>query len=212
MRVVVLGSTGMLGSMVTRVLNNTRDLTLLSVSRKILPSNFCKSEKKAINHIILPDFFDTKLIRSLLDSFMPDVIINCVGHVKQRDQSDSMGLIKLNSLFPLILKDISLQLNCRLIHFSTDCVFSGLNGPYSPICDPDPRDIYGITKMLGEISGQNTLTLRTSIIGPELNNSSQGLLEWAKSKAGQTIYGYTKAFFSGFTTLSRKCLGRSNTA
>ena len=105
----------------------------------------------------------------------------------------------INSLFPHQLAQICNNGNSRLIHFSTDCVFSGKKGNYKENDPSDAEDLYGKTKFLGEVDYPNSLTIRTSIIGREIN-SKNGLLEWFLSKKGQSVKGYSRAFFSGLTT------------
>ena len=132
----------------------------------------------------------------------PQWIINCIGIVKQHTAAkDSISSISINSLFPHRLAQICQAANIRLIHISTDCVFSGNQGNYRETDFPDADDLYGRTKLLGEVNTEGCLTIRTSIIGRELE-SSHGLIEWFLSQEGKTVKGYQKAIFSGFTTLA----------
>jgi len=137
----------------------------------------------------------------------PDVVVTCIGVVKQRaEASDPIVALTVNSLFPHRVATLCAASGARLIHISTDCVFSGARGDYTEEDRPDATDLYGRTKHLGEVSGPGCVTLRTSIIGRELA-SSQGLVEWFLGQSG-TIPGYTNAVFSGLTTaeLSRVIL------
>jgi dTDP-4-dehydrorhamnose reductase len=130
----------------------------------------------------------------------PDVVINCIGIVKQQlAAKDPVPSIMINALFPHRLAELCNVGGIRLIHMSTDCVFSGQKGGYSEDDLPDPVDLYGRSKLLGEITASGCLTLRTSMIGHELE-SAYGLLEWFLSQHGKTVRGYKRAIFSGFTT------------
>jgi dTDP-4-dehydrorhamnose reductase len=129
----------------------------------------------------------------------PDVLVNCVGVVKQSPVAqDPASSLELNSLLPHRLARACLASRCRLIHISTDCVFSGAKGSYSETDLPDPVDFYGHSKLLGEVTGPGCLTLRTSFVGRELRDG-RGLLEWFLAQQGR-IRGYTRAVFSGLTT------------
>jgi dTDP-4-dehydrorhamnose reductase len=108
--------------------------------------------------------------------------------------------IRINALLPHLLLDACREHGARLIQFSTDCVFAGTRGNYSETDAPDAAEVYGRTKFLGEVSGENALTLRTSFIGRELN-TTRGLLEWFLSNRGGQVKGYAKAVFSGLTTI-----------
>jgi dTDP-4-dehydrorhamnose reductase len=125
--------------------------------------------------------------------------VNCIGIVKQRSAgSQAIPSIEVNALFPHRLALLCRGHGTRLIHISTDCVFSGRRGNYNEGNLPDATDIYGRSKLLGEVTEGNALTLRTSMIGRELTRKAS-LLEWFLSQAGQ-IKGYRRAIFSGFTT------------
>jgi dTDP-4-dehydrorhamnose reductase len=145
------------------------------------------------------DHFET--VVQAIKKVKPDVVVNCLGVVKQRDNAkDPLIGIRLNSLFPHQLKEICGEEKVRLIHMSTDCIFSGKKGNYREEDPSDAEDLYGKTKYLGELDGKGCLTLRTSIIGRELDNRL-GLVEWLLSQNGKTVRGYRKAIYSGFTTL-----------
>jgi dTDP-4-dehydrorhamnose reductase len=132
----------------------------------------------------------------------PDVIVNCVGIVKQlKAAADPIPSITINSLFPHRLAALAAERGARLLHISTDCVFSGNRGRYTEQDVPDARDLYGRSKLLGEVSGPGVLTLRTSIVGRELS-ATTGLAEWFLAHRGGQVRGYTHARFSGLTTLA----------
>jgi len=158
-----------------------------------------------------PDF-PRKLIRENVDalnfdqvtralaSIQPDLVINCIGLIKQMGHlaRDPLFSISLNAMLPHRISMICRVAKIRMIHISTDCVFSGKRGNYTEEDQSDAEDIYGRTKFLGEVSYPHCVTLRTSIIGRELKNKL-GLIEWFLAQKGQ-INGYTKAIYSGFTT------------
>jgi dTDP-4-dehydrorhamnose reductase len=133
-------------------------------------------------------------------SIQPDLAINCIGLVKQTAwASDPLASIHLNALFPHRVSLICRIANIRMIHISTDCVFSGKKGHYDESDHSDAEDLYGRTKFLGEVSYLHTITLRTSIIGQELKNHL-GLVDWFLSQTG-TIKGFQRAIYTGFTTM-----------
>jgi dTDP-4-dehydrorhamnose reductase len=141
-------------------------------------------------------------LRSALETARPDVVVNCVGAVKQAEAGQQpVPAIRINSLFPHELAAACRESSARMIHVSTDCVFSGERGRYSEQDVPDAADLYGRSKLLGEISGEGLLTLRTSLIGRELQ-SSLGLLEWLISNRGGSVKGFSRAVFSGLTTIA----------
>lgn len=152
---------------------------------------------RSVNHVSAEDF--QSVVRAV-DTVQPAVMINCIGIVKQaKAAKDPLISIEVNALFPHRLARLCQRRGIRLIHISTDCVFSGRKGDYGENDLPDAEDLYGRTKFLGEVSYENCLTLRTSMIGRELE-TSHGLIEWFLSQEGRTVDGYTRAIFSGFTT------------
>jgi dTDP-4-dehydrorhamnose reductase len=131
----------------------------------------------------------------------PDVVFNAVGIIKQLKQAhDPVTSITINALFPHQLRLLCAACGARLIHISTDCVFSGKKGGYTEQDIPDPEDLYGRTKLLGEVSAPGSVTVRTSMIGRELETRS-GLIEWFLSQRGGQARGYQRAIYTGFTTL-----------
>ncbi len=138
-------------------------------------------------------------IHSIIDRTKPDTIVNCAGLIKQRPEaSDSLRLRALNTDLPKTIADRAARDSIRLIHVSTDCVFSGKKGGYTEDDKPDPIDEYGRSKADGEILGRSCLVLRTSFVGRQLKGN-QSLLEWFLSTQTRTVRGYSKAFFSGLT-------------
>ncbi len=197
MRILVLGATGMLGHEAVRVLAERFEVqaTARDVERaRALGVSAALHELEASEAHALPE---------LLTAAAPDVVLNCVGIVKQLEEaSRPIPSINVNSLLPHRLEEACAAQGARLIHVSTDCVFSGRLAPpglYTEDEVPDPVDLYGRSKLLGEVAGEGALTLRTSIIGWEPERAS-GLLEWLVSQAGRPIRGFANAIFSGLTT------------
>lgn len=145
------------------------------------------------------DVLDTDSLISMLAQIRPDVVVNCVGLVKQLGSAkDPLAALPLNALFPHRLSRLCALTGARLIHVSTDCVFRGDRGNYSEADQPDAEDLYGRSKLLGEVDAPHAVTLRTSIIGRELD-TRQGLVEWFLGETG-AVRGFTRAIFSGVTT------------
>ena len=139
-------------------------------------------------------------LHSVLADIRPDFIINCTGVIKQRDDAAvAIPSITINSLLPHKLAAFASEWGGRVIHPSTDCVFSGRRGGYTEQDQSDAEDLYGKSKFLGEIHGENSLTLRTSIIGRELAHH-KSLLDWFLSQQGRTVQGYRRVIYSGVTT------------
>lgn len=164
--------------------------------KKKLKHDYLKSEN-TIFHIL--EITQENIEKFLVD-INPDIIINAAGVTTRREKESTINQIKFtNSLLPKILSSWSEKNNCRLIHFSTDCVFSGSKGGYKDNDESDAFDTYGKTKGLGEVSGTNTLTLRSSMIGFELYNKTE-LLEWVYSNKNKIINGFSNVIYSGITT------------
>jgi dTDP-4-dehydrorhamnose reductase len=143
---------------------------------------------------------DIKKLQETLDQIKPDAVVNAVGIVKQRDEAkQAVPSIQINALFPHQLADLCIERGIRVLQISTDCVFSGSRGNYTEIDVPDPVDLYGRTKLLGELNRPGCLTLRTSIIGWQLNTFSS-LLSWFALQRGKRIKGYRHAIYTGFST------------
>ena len=146
------------------------------------------------------DVRDFDRVSAVVAKFQPQVVINAAGIVKQRPEAyDPVASIEVNALFPHRLAVLCRARGVGLVQLGTDCVFSGEKGNYTESDRPDPIDLYDLTKLLGEVDGPGMLTLRTSMIGPELGRKT-GLVEWFLAQKGKTIKGYRKAIFSGFTT------------
>ena len=140
-------------------------------------------------------------ICEIIKKKQPDVIVNAIGIIKQVNTAKNViKTLTINSIFPHQLSEIAAEVNARLICISTDCVFSGEKGNYKEDDIPDAFDLYGKSKNLGEVIDKNCLTIRTSIIGRELQ-TSHSLVEWFLSNAGKKVKGYKNAVFSGFPTI-----------
>ena len=189
-KVLVLGSTGMLGHIVHYFLDSTNKYDLYNLSFR----------NKLNSKTIIEDVSDQEKLSNLINEISPDVIINCIGILIKGSNENIKNAIYLNGYFPHWLKGVCKEINCKLIHISTDCVFSGKNGGNDENSIKDAIDDYGKTKSLGEFDSFNHLCLRTSIIGPELKQNGEGLMHWLFNQQGK-INGFKNVFWSGVTTL-----------
>lgn len=199
MRVLILGGNGMLGHKLIQILQKKFEVwtTLRTDLQKFRELELISSEK-IISNTVVEDFRSVKKAVEISD---PDVIINAIGIIKQLPTSkDVIKILTINSIFPHQLANLAQALDKRFITISTDCVFNGRRGNYTEEDVSDAEDLYGKSKNLGEVIGKNCLTLRTSIIGRELE-SSHSLVEWFLSNRGTKIKGFTNAIYSGFPTV-----------
>jgi dTDP-4-dehydrorhamnose reductase len=198
MRVLILGGDGMLGHQLFRHFKERHDVRVtLRLDREAYAA-YGLFEKGTAYYGI--DVKQTEALLQAIEDFRPEAVVNAVGIVKQRSEAkEIIPSLEINSLLPHRLALLCRTVGARLVHLSTDCVFSGRKGNYSETDFSDANDLYGRTKFLGEVSESHCLTLRTSMIGPELSRST-GLLEWFLAQRGQTVKGFTKAIFSGFPT------------
>jgi dTDP-4-dehydrorhamnose reductase len=198
MRVLVLGGSGMLGHQLCRVLSARVESWATFRQDPVRYKAYdLIARERALGGVYAED---VDSVRKALETVKPDAVVNCIGIVKQRDEAkQAIPSILINALFPHQLADLCLETDTRLVQISTDCVFSGLRGAYTEADVPDPVDLYGRTKLLGELNRPNCLTLRTSIIGWQLNTFSS-LLSWFSHQRGQRIKGYQQAIYSGFST------------
>jgi dTDP-4-dehydrorhamnose reductase len=196
-RILVLGATGMLGHEAIRVMGDRFEVHATARD----PGKVHHTD--LVSDVYAFDASHPERLAGLLQQTDPAVVLNCIGIVKQLDEaSRPVPSITVNSLLPHLVAEACSAHGARLIHVSTDCVFSGRlehPGRYTEADVPDPVDLYGRSKLLGEVTTPGALTLRTSIIGWELGRRS-GLLEWLASEAGGTIRGFANAWFSGLTT------------
>ena len=198
MRVLILGGDGMLGHQLFRHFKERHDVRVtLRLDRKAYAAHGLFEKGTAYYGI---DVRQTDPLLQVIADFRPEAVVNAVGIVKQRSEAkEVIPSLEINALLPHRLALACLTVGARLVHLSTDCVFSGRKGRYCETDVPDADDLYGRTKLLGEVSESHCITLRTSMIGPELSRKS-GLLEWFLAQRGQTVKGFTKAIFSGFPT------------
>ena len=184
MKIIVLGSTGMLGNYVDKYLSKKYEVICLNRD-KLDASNVSRNSLKTI----LNNFSVGK----------NDVVINCMGTIKPRvDQLGDLNAILVNSIFPRLLSQVSKDLGFKVIHPTTDCVYTGLKGNYNEDDLYDVNDVYGMSKAMGEV--QDVCIVRTSIIGEEIN-TGRSLVEWVKSESGNSIFGYTNHYWNGVTCL-----------
>ena len=197
MKILILGGDGMIGHKMAQVLSvqnheifisvrENKDLTLKRISPKA--------------KVFFNDFLKDSIL-DFLDKVNPDVIINAIGITIRRGAAENISdTIYLNSLFPHQISSWALTFKKRLIHFSTDCVFSGSEGSYLEDATPNALDYYGKTKGLGEINSKSSLTIRSSMIGPELYNKTE-LFEWIINNKEKEINGFSRVMYSGVTTV-----------
>ncbi|HVF45544.1 MAG TPA: SDR family oxidoreductase [Pyrinomonadaceae bacterium] len=198
MRVLILGGSGMLGHKLWQRFAERFDtyVTFRGQASAYARAGLFDSSR-SLGGVSAQDF--DSVARAFAD-VRPLAVVNCIGIVKQDAAAkDPLTSIAVNSLFPHRLAALARAAGARLIHLSTDCVFSGRAGNYSESDAPDAADLYGRTKLLGEVSGPGALTVRTSMIGRELSGA-HGLVEWFLSQRGGRVRGFRRAVFSGFTT------------
>lgn len=197
MRILILGGDGMLGHRLFLTLRENHDVRVtlrqdLSAYKKFNLFN-------STNSYVGINVCDTDSILNVLSDFQPDAVINAVGIVKQRkDAKEIIPSLEVNSIFPHRLAQLCKIAKCRLIHMSTDCVFTGNKGNYTEDDVSDAQDLYGKSKYLGELHEQHCVTLRSSIIGLELTRKTS-LVEWFLAQRGN-IKGFRRAIYSGLTT------------
>lgn len=206
--VVVLGASGMLGSMLLRVLSKENDMNVIGTVRNLklkLKMNNVTWKKFNV------DFFKEKELKSIISD--ASYIINCIGVIKPYIHDDNAieteRAIRINSLFPFILRNTAVESGAKVLQIATDCVYSGLKGRYNECDKHDPLDVYGKTKSLGEVYFSNIFNLRCSIIGPE-QKKFLSLLEWfLRQPKNANVNGYTNHQWNGVSTLQfgKICLG-----
>lgn len=198
MRILILGASGMLGSTLFRMFSNTTEFETWGSVRSREYLKFFNFSDRIIADIDVLNYED--LVKLCL-KVKPDLVINCIGIIKQQTSAKNpLVAIPINSILPHKLAELCKLIDSRLVLISTDCVFSGTKGNYSEEDFSDAQDLYGRSKYLGEIhDSKHVFTIRTSIIGHELN-SNYSLVDWFLSQTTQ-VQGYRKALFSGFTTV-----------
>jgi len=189
-KVLVLGSAGLIGHQVYNYLKDSDNYELHNISY----------QNKIQDDTVLLDARNEQVFIDKITSISPKYIVNCIGILIDGSNADPENSIFLNSYMPHRLTRLADKINAKLIHISTDCVFSGdKKEPYIETDEKDGRGVYAKTKGLGEVVSDKHLTLRTSVVGPELKNDGEELFHWFMGQSGE-ISGYTKAIWSGVTT------------
>lgn len=197
MRILVLGASGMLGNAVLRVMSAQDNCTVYGTLRTPNLALQAVAPNAQLIHGIHAERLDN-LVAAFAQS-QPHLVINCVGLVKQLVcAEDPLEVVPINSVLPHQLAKLCELASARLVHISTDCVFSGGKGNYSESDTPDACDLYGRSKLIGEVNYPHSITLRTSIIGHEIGRD-HSLIGWFLSQQGR-VKGYTEAIFSGLPT------------
>ncbi len=199
MRILVLGTSGMLGNAVFRFFAEVPEYDVYGSARTSAAAPPLPKHGKSMI-IAGIDATDIDGLTKVFDDVRPSLVINCIGLVKQqKEASDAILALTVNALFPHQLARLCGQVGARLIHVSTDCVFAGTRGMYREEDAPDAQDLYGRSKLLGEVDYPHAITLRTSIIGHELQGA-QSLVGWFLAQE-KSVKGYTAAIFSGLPTV-----------
>lgn len=189
-RILILGGTGMAGHVVY--------LYLSSLSKYEIYNTVFR--KKLTGDSIIMNATDPVAIDRVVADVMPDIVINCIGALVRESREHPDNAILLNAWLPNYLQEVCRNHGAKLIHISTDCVFSGRKGHYTETDFRDADDVYGRSKALGEINNNQDLTIRTSIIGPELKENGEGLFHWFMTQK-EPVYGFKTAIWGGVTTL-----------
>lgn len=190
MKLLILGGTGMAGHTISIYFKEAGHDVTAFTRRKI---DYCQN--------IIGDITDFKALKEIILSTEYDAIINAVGILNQDAEDSKSSAVLINSYLPHFLSDITKDRKTKIIHMSTDCVFSGKEGNYSESSFKDGETFYDRSKALGEIDNSKDLTFRNSIIGPDMNENGIGLFNWFMKQEG-TINGFTKAIWTGVTTIT----------
>ena len=190
-KTLVLGSSGLIGHHLCRYFEATSDLKLFNIANSL----------KFNDETILIDAININKLKEIIEEIQPDYIFNCIGILNDKSDNDPTKTIFLNAYLPNQLGEIANTIGAKLIHFSTDCIFSGnKKKPYKEDDHFDAYDLYGLTKALGEKISRDHLVIRTSFVGPSLRKDSQELFSWFMSQK-DSINGYTKSIWSGVTPI-----------
>ena len=194
-KVLVLGNKGMLGHVLYKTFQEN------SVIKKYDVIGINRSVDNTDSNSYTLDVLKLDKLEQFIKIKQPKFIVNCIGTLVEASINMPSLAIQTNSLLPHFLNEISEKYNFKLIHISTDCVFDGKKGMYKESDKKTETNYYGLTKNLGEINNDRNLTIRTSIIGPEIKLKTTGLFDWIISQKGKTIQGYSRAIWSGLTTI-----------
>lgn len=199
-RILILGASGMLGNAALRVFAEDPACEVVGSVRSAGVIKTLQAKAPAAQFVAGIDVESLDSLTRLFAQVRPDVVINCIGVVKQLAEADDpLTAIPLNALLPHRLARLAQVAGARLVHVSTDCVFTGSQGGYLETDPSDAQDLYGRSKLMGEVDYENAVTLRTSIIGHELAGA-HGLVGWFLAQPGP-VRGFTKAIFSGLPTV-----------
>ncbi|MCF6182101.1 SDR family oxidoreductase [Lutibacter sp.] len=189
-KILLFGATGMAGHIVYYYFKEKGQYDIVNVVFR----------HKLNEESIVVDVTNKEAVSALIFEQKPDVIINCIGVLIKGSKSHPDNAIYVNAYFPHLLKRLADEIDAKLVHISTDCVFTGNKGAYTESDFKDADDIYGRSKALGEIDNNKDLTIRTSIIGPELKTDGEGLFHWFMNQNGN-VNGFTNAIWGGVTTI-----------
>lgn len=189
-KILLLGEGGMAGHVIKKTLQQQERYELITTYH---------TNRYGDDGIQL-DIADTAALQLLISTVQPAIIINCIGALLRQSKAAPHEAIYINAYFPHLLVSLANSVRAKIVHLSTDCVFSGRRGTYTESDVKDAQDIYGLSKSLGEIRDEKHITIRTSIIGPELKSDGEGLFSWFMKQKGDTS-GYSQVWWSGVTTL-----------
>lgn len=189
MRILVLGKNGMLGHVVYNYFKDS-DVEVFGTV----------SHSSSNDELVYNAFDNMESFIEIVDTIRPNVVVNCIGILNSAAENDKVLAVKLNSLLPHYLDKVCRDNNIKFIHVSTDCVYEGTIGKYTEDSLPDARSFYGRSKALGEVINNQSVTLRTSIVGPDNAEKSIGLFKWFITQ-NNSVGGYTKVIWTGVTTI-----------
>lgn len=189
-KILLFGATGMAGHIAYYYLQSTGKYEITNVVFRT----------PLTEDSIVVDVTNREAVAEVIRREQPEIILNCVGVLIKGSKEHPDNAIFINAYFPHLLKKLADEINAKLVHISTDCVFSGKRGNYTEDDFRDADDVYGRSKALGEIINDKDLTIRTSIIGPELKKNGEGLFHWFMHQHGR-VNGYKTAIWGGVTTL-----------
>ncbi|MGE9313500.1 dTDP-4-dehydrorhamnose reductase family protein [Niabella sp. CJ426] len=189
-RVLILGAAGMAGHVVYNTLKNS--------GKYVVTGTY--NNTRFTDDLLFLDITVKDNLINLINQVQPDIVVNCIGVLIKGSVNAPANAIYVNAYFPHFLEELLSKRTIKLIHISTDCVFSGKLGNYVENSPKDAKDLYGQSKALGEVTSGNHLTIRTSIVGPELKNNGEGLFDWFMAQSGG-VNGFINAFWGGVTTI-----------